>query len=475
MFAGKLIGDEGKHITYWGGILGYIGSGSYTPTITNCVFAPAEISSLNYTPLSTSDTVYVHTICGNNSSNNTYQTCYYTKPFGYEDYYKGAEFTSAYQGKRVYGSLDDCTDLSTTQTILGSTFYCPCGSTITGLEDYYSLVGSTSVTPTYTVKVGDTTLEEYESFLASLTDGAGNTMNSGITSKGTYTLTISGIGSYTGKRIVPIYVIDGSLAGSGTESDPYIIQDDTDWVSFASSFYNNTYDGKFVKLAVDIGSTENPVTVLASNTNSYYGNVFKGTFDGNGKILTVSYEDKAAKNDNLTLAPFPQIENATIKNLTIAGVIKREDLRYGKIAGMVGQSKGDSLIENCIVSVTLNAINAQSNSPTYCGGFVYESYGSGSLTIKDSIFNGKMIGSTYANNNGGFVGHMERGASSSTTCNIKDCLFAPSEVTLGSTNSYTFVNNNAHKDYYDADKYVLNITDSYYTQSFGTPQGTQKQ
>ena len=86
-----------------------------------------------------------------------------------------------------------------------------------------------------------------------------------------------------------------------------------------------------------------------------------------------------------------------------------------------------------------------------------------------------MIGSTYANNNGGFVGHMERGASSSTTCNIKDCLFAPSEVTLGSTNSYTFVNNNAHKDYYDADKYVLNITDSYYTQSFGTPQGTQKQ
>ena len=47
------------------------------------------------------------------------------------------------------------------------------------------------------------------------------------------------------------------LSGSGTTEDPYLINNNADWVTFAQSVTNDsTYAGQFVKLTADITVTE---------------------------------------------------------------------------------------------------------------------------------------------------------------------------------------------------------------------------
>ena len=66
-----------------------------------------------------------------------------------------------------------------------------------------------------------------------------------------------------------------------------------------------------------------------------------------------------------------------------------------------------------------------------------------------------MFGST-ATYNGGFLGYIRSGSTSYT-----NCLFAPTEITMGTSNSCTFNRNN-----------TPTIDGAYYTTKFGTAQGT---
>ena len=49
-------------------------------------------------------------------------------------------------------------------------------------------------------------------------------------------------------------------SGSGTSSDPYLINDRTDWDSFALQINSNNFNGKSIKLTadIDIGSYISP-------------------------------------------------------------------------------------------------------------------------------------------------------------------------------------------------------------------------
>ena len=81
---------------------------------------------------------------------------------------------------------------------------------------------------------------------------------------------------------------------------------------------------------------------------------------------------------------------------------------------------------------------------------------SGTTNISNSIFDGKLLGSS-TNKCGGFVGWR------SGTLNISNSLFAPAEVTIGTSGSATFARNG-----------VNSLTGGYYTQTFNDAQnGTQ--
>lgn len=75
---------------------------------------------------------------------------------------------------------------------------------------------------------------------------------------------------------------EGTLSGSGTAADPYLIGSDADWETFVS--YINDKGGQYrysyYKLTADI-----KVTSMAGKSDDNY--TFKGTFDGDGHTMTL--------------------------------------------------------------------------------------------------------------------------------------------------------------------------------------------
>jgi len=92
--------------------------------------------------------------------------------------------------------------------------------------------------------------------------------------------------------IIPVSAFaDGAvLTGKGTEAEPYLINSIEDLVAFRDDVNNgNTYAGKYVKLMdnIDMSSIGNWVAIGNGTRNgkTYTGASFKGTFDGNMKLI----------------------------------------------------------------------------------------------------------------------------------------------------------------------------------------------
>ncbi|MBQ5453227.1 MAG: hypothetical protein IIT56_09565, partial [Bacteroidales bacterium] len=95
--------------------------------------------------------------------------------------------------------------------------------------------------------------------------------------------------------------------GSGTETDPYLIESESDWNTFASDVNGGyPYSGKYVKLVADISVS----TMVGASTHPYDVGVIKpfaGTFDGNGKTLVIDIKDV----EDAYIAPFRFLDGAT--------------------------------------------------------------------------------------------------------------------------------------------------------------------
>jgi hypothetical protein len=117
-------------------------------------------------------------------------------------------------------------------------------------------------------------------------------------------------------------VSETMFPGSGTAEDPYIIYSEATWNYLAETVNaGNTYSGKFFRQTEDIS-----VTTMVGNSES---NSFRGTFDGNGHTLNITYNN----NSDYT-APFRYIQGATFKNLKVTGeIITTMNLAAG-IAGL---------------------------------------------------------------------------------------------------------------------------------------------
>ena len=244
-----------------------------------------------------------------------------------------------------------------------------------------------------------------------------------------------------------------ALSGSGTSSDPYLIGSKADWNSFVSQLESDPFSGKYIKLTADIDIEDNITPILKG-----YG--FKGTFDGNGHTIRLSVTGKAK-----WLSLFRTVEDAKIKNLRVSGSItntvtvgdRSSDYDNGKFtSGLVGRCYGNTLIENCIVSV---AITSTITSDGSHGGIVGQVPSvDARLTIRNCLFTGKLLGRTT--NCAGFVGSGPPGNSGHST--ITNCLFAPEEITMSTEGAATF------------SRCAGTVTNSYYKTSFGATnkQGT---
>ena len=228
------------------------------------------------------------------------------------------------------------------------------------------------------------------------------------------------------------------LPGSGTESDPYTIGSTADWDNFAKQTGSGCYyTNQYIKLTSDIS-----VTTMADK--------FEGTFDGNGHTLTINVD---LKDWGLQAAPIRNANNATIKNLKTAGNITSN---YLYLAGLVGNVKGNTTIENCSSSIAIHAVGFE-----LVGGLVSNVDSNVTLNISGCAFTGSLtIGSPYKLLGGGIVG----GSQNQANISVSDCLFAPSELSTQWEVFYSFVTEKV-------DKY--SITGCYYTQDYGKTQGAK--
>lgn len=257
----------------------------------------------------------------------------------------------------------------------------------------------------------------------------------------------------------------GNLAyawsGNGTSSNPYLIGSKADWDEFRnrlSANNSNKFNGEYLKLTadIDIGGDITPT-----------GSDFYGTFDGDGHTLKVN-----CSGTGRFIALFRGTYHATIKNLKVVGSIHNTSTSSGYdhenkfTAGLVGNCQAGTVIQNCVISVTITSDISGDGSHGGIVGCVTNA-AEKPIRIVNCLFNGKLLGPN-TNNCGGFVG---AGTNNNQKCEISHCLFSPSEITM---KTYVIdVNNNINYTSATFSRCTNNtITTSYYTKAFGATQGT---
>lgn len=222
----------------------------------------------------------------------------------------------------------------------------------------------------------------------------------------------------------------------------YLIGSEQDWRLFSSVI--QTIPTANARMTADISVT----TMLGSSDNP-----FSGIFDGNSHTLTMTYNTT----EGMT-GPFRYARGATIRNLHTAGTITTS----GKFAGgLIGFAYNANTITNCRSSVY---ITSSVNGDGTHGGFIGDNEDSGAVvttSFEGCVFDGKLLGSN-TDCCGGFVGW----SNGNVKVSLTNCLFAPQEVTINASNSYTFSRTS------NSNLSNISTTNCYYTLLFGDPQGT---
>ena len=162
------------------------------------------------------------------------------------------------------------------------------------------------------------------------------------------------------------YITD--LEGNGTERDPYLINDETDWATLGNAAVDGyKFNGEHVKLNANITVTE-PIFKVSDHA-------FRGTLDGNNKTITanitgadhiavIGYTGRKVSDNSIP----------TVKNLIVNGEISGTD----KMAGIVATHYG--VMENCTNNAKVTSTGNE------VGGLV------GYLCIGAQILNSKNTG-----------------------------------------------------------------------------------
>ena len=324
-------------------------------------------------------------------------------------------------------------------------------ATFNGINQTYSIAGGTSFTfPNYTVKdcVGNVLTEGTDFTVVYRKNGEEISRPTTINTAGIYDIEITGMGAYTGSKTFTMSVSDFTYTTFGGHSfvnlgnNKYGIASADDWNALADIVNGgNTCSGTTFVLLNNI-----PVTRKIGTTSTS----FNGTFDGNGRTITVDIADNSSQG----IAPFCRIIGATIKNLTVTGTVSCTQYHSAGLVGFV--ASGTNTIENCTVSTVINGGG-------YVGGILGHAQSS-TVNIRNCVFDGMINGDSASSTKGVLQGWADN--SNST---VNNCLYIMQDGQV--TDNLTLVKNgtqNVSNTYKTGTTADTNTGTMAYTVSCGT-------
>ena len=431
-FDGKLLGPDSKAC---GGFVGYQSSG-YTINVTNCLYAPTEVTVSTENNSST----FVR-ISGTTNITNSY----YTETLGIEQGTAVGSMTNAELQQALGKGWDiinnkvvpvqDIKNL-TAGSIVCNTFFPYTGSEITVTPTVKDMDGNTIAAENYSVSFSPSPVQV----------------------QGNYTMTVNGNANGYSGTLTHQFEVANYIAGTGTQTDPYIIGSTDDWNTLAASVAGGiTYSGKYVKLTNDI--------TVSTMVGIRDGFPFQGIFDGDNHTITANIVSTATGDDmnEQGVAPFHYLKGATIKNLTVAGSITSAS-KYA--AGLAGWAHNNTRFNDCVVTATITT------SVDYAGGFVGNMDVNSSgyyLYFTNCVFAGT-INNTSSDANrraGGFIGYGS-GYSYFTNC-LENGTYTNLTL-MNPRNSYNYFYNDNVTSLYYVNK--IGNTDKYIADGYGCHQVT---
>ena len=197
---------------------------------------------------------------------------------------------------------------------------------------------------------------------------------------------------------MPSYVVNQtvSLAGSGTENDPYVISTPEDMLTFSSDAY--------YKLANDIDLTEWIET--NSPADGWIPVTLHGTFDGDGHTISGLWCN--AENGGLfdKLVPGAAIKNVKVK-IADGKAVKGSDY----VGGIVAINRGT--VMRCMVTGKIEGDSIAGGIAGQSGGLISQCYTRGEITSETS--SAKAGGIAGENLNGSSVSNCYNTADVTTT------------------------------------------------------------
>ena len=188
-----------------------------------------------------------------------------------------------------------------------------------------------------------------------------------------------------------IYAANGVLPGSGTENDPYLIEDFTDFQKFFKLTYATKYwsEGIHTKLMCNIDLNPSlpdraiyeSALIGNSKQNPYYG-----YFDGNMH----SIHNFTATGDTI-IGLFGILKNATVKNLGVENVYIN---CTGKLIAGLAAISSDSITENCYTTGTIAGNETVGGLIGHSGGLVKRCYSSCNVFCNNDYCGGLIANSS---------------------------------------------------------------------------------
>lgn len=334
-FDGSLQGADADGCS---GFVGQRNSNSSSMKISNCLFAPTQLTVAT-------DNSYTFAYKSDVNTNN-----YYTTPLGKEQGTAIGNMTDSEllnklgkgwekKGDKIV-PVFDIKNLST-GSIECNTFWAYTGEEVTVTPTVKDMDGNTVSAENYSVSFSPSPVKEVGQYTMTV---ASNTAN-----------------GYSG-TLTHQFEVAQNISGTGTKEDPYLITSTDDWNVFAKSVEGGIdYYNKFVKLTNDI-----TISTMVGVCDESGNKPFRGTFDGDNHTLTANITSTATGDDknNQGVAPFHLIKQATIQNLTVAGQITSASKYAAGLVGWVDGNYSRSYIKDCIVKATITT------SADCAGGFV---------------------------------------------------------------------------------------------------------
>jgi hypothetical protein len=269
-----------------------------------------------------------------------------------------------------------------------------------------------------------------------------------------------------------VWAFNGTLTGSGSSINPYVIMDLEDWNTFTSLLndpaYAPYYADKHYKLGANLGLPDPElhqyVTTWAADLPDY---PFCGTFNGDGHAIIIYFTKTAESidpNDETTqgVALFHYVSGGCeIHDLTVIGEIHSDYKFAAGIVSIIKSGSSESLnpvaINRCRSRVSF-ILGVEGDATS--GGLVALSKNYVCLTMKDCLFDGGYNDPT-ANCCSGMVGYQSNDGKTF----IESSYVSPYNLAIASnTNNHNFCRGNFG---------TYSLSNCYYTNpSFGDEQGT---